>query len=118
MNELQAWDYNASVEKVKRLIDQGAKEAVSNHMRSTSTTTPSVYFIQSGYSGPVKIGVASSPKKRLAQLQTGNPEKLVIVKVIKGKGIDYERELHRIFADYHIRDEWFRSEVIGLIADV
>ncbi len=33
-----------------------------------------IYFIQIGESGPVKIGVSFDPLDRLRQIQTANPE--------------------------------------------
>jgi len=66
-----------------------------------------IYFIQSGTSGPIKIGYTSRDiNDRLKQLQTGSWEQLTIIKAIDGD-IGFEQELHRSFATYHIRGEWF-----------
>jgi hypothetical protein len=43
-----------------------------------------VYFIQDGNHGPVKIGLSNRPVRRAAQLQTGNPEELLLRHVIPG----------------------------------
>ena len=63
-----------------------------------------VYFITDG--DCTKIGVAKNPNKRLAQLQTGNPNKLVIAKVIQG-GYHEERALHEALKDRRLEGEWF-----------
>lgn len=118
MTDIQTWDYQASVEKMRGLLANGGKEKVSSYMQRRSCGSPNVYLIQSGDNGPVKIGVANSPSQRLAQLQTGNPEKLNLIMVIKGAGIDYEQRLHERFREYHIRDEWFTPEVIDEITNV
>lgn len=66
-----------------------------------------VYFIQAGEDGPVKIGVAAEPFKRLAELQTGNPARLRVVAIIEGDtGI--EKALHERFAEHRLEGEWFK----------
>lgn len=64
----------------------------------------SVYFISNG--AYVKIGVARNPKKRLKALQTGNPHKLELMRVIKG-GYAEEAALHGHFAHLRVEGEWF-----------
>ena len=54
----------------------------------------------------VKIGTASDPYMRLAQLQIGNPFPLVLAAVIEGS-LSYERHLHKQFAAYDHNGEWF-----------
>lgn len=65
------------------------------------------YFIQGVNGGPVKIGKADLPQRRLAQLQPANPTELCIRAVCRGGNIA-ERELHARFADTRIgKSEWF-----------
>lgn len=73
----------------------------------------SVYFISNG--AYVKIGVASNPKKRLKALQTGNPHKLELLRVIKG-GHAEEAALHAHFAHLRVNGEWFKyhSEMLHI----
>ena len=73
-----------------------------------------VYFIQSGSSkkrNPVKIGVARNPERRLAALQTGNPEELKLLVVIecgsRAEAYAIESHLHKTLAKRNIRGEWF-----------
>lgn len=71
----------------------------------------SVYFIQSGLSGPIKIGVTSgSAYSRLTSLQTGSPETLYLVGVVKGWGAKEESRIHSAFESYRLRGEWFRAD--------
>lgn len=66
-----------------------------------------VYFIRSeGGVGPVKIGCAANPVKRLTQLQAASPAKLEIVASAEG-GFDAERYLHRQFSSQRLHGEWF-----------
>jgi len=68
--------------------------------------TDEIYFLQSG-KGPIKIGWSNNIKKRLPILQVGNPEKLILLKVIQGS-ISGEKEIHKRFAKHKIWGEWFR----------
>lgn len=66
------------------------------------------YFIQAGVDGPIKIGKADNPEKRLAELQTGSPESLRLIGKLQG---DHERDLHNRFHKLHLRGEWFNPDV-------
>jgi hypothetical protein len=68
-----------------------------------------VYFIQADENGPIKIGFTSDdPKKRLNQLQTGNPAVLKLLGAIKGT-VAREKELHARLAEWRLQGEWFQS---------
>lgn len=69
-----------------------------------------VYFIQAGEGGPIKIGAAVDVLRRLKVLQTGNVEVLSLLCDFEG-GPEEERRLHRHFAAYHLRGEWFHPSV-------
>lgn len=64
------------------------------------------YFIQDPR-GRIKIGIAENPRQRLRQLQTGNPEKLVLLGCIED---DHEKDLHHKFRKYRVGGEWFTAE--------
>lgn len=76
-----------------------------------------IYVIQAGDQGPIKIGFAINPKNRISQLQTANPKKLRILKIING-GSDTEREIHKRLSAYRMNGEWFQpcAEVMHYIA--
>lgn len=78
-----------------------------------------VYFIQAQDSLAIKIGYAVDVEKRLAALQTGCPEELVVVGSLEGTVID-EKSLHAKFSLDHIRGEWFRAsdELVNYILEV
>lgn len=66
-----------------------------------------LYFIQRGETGPIKIGVAVDPMKRLLELQTGNAEKLRLLGAVPGSR-KLEAKLHRHFRLLRLEGEWFQ----------
>lgn len=64
-----------------------------------------IYFVQSG--DAVKIGYAANPEARVAQLQCSTPHPVTILGLQPGSPGD-EKALHKRFARYNIRREWFR----------
>lgn len=73
---------------------------------------PCVYFI--GCGAFVKIGFAANADWRLKDLQVGSPHTLVLLATIPG-GAAEEARLHRQFAAYRHRNEWFRLD--GTLAE-
>jgi hypothetical protein len=74
---------------------------------SSRLTSPEyVYFIQEGGRGPVKIGLSNRPKRRIGDLQTGNPTELHLRHVVPGDRRT-EAVLHHRFEPARIRGEWF-----------
>lgn len=72
-----------------------------------------VYFIASGVKA-VKIGYTALGYKRFEDLQIASHTKLRLIGMIEGDRTT-EAGLHRRFAEYHIRGEWFSIE--GELAD-
>lgn len=74
-------------------------------------TGPVVYAIQAESGGAVKIGYASSSDRvpaRLAALQSGNPERLVVVRIFEApNGHEDETAVHRLLRLYRLEGEWF-----------
>lgn len=71
-----------------------------------------VYVIAASEDGPTKVGCGGNPKKRLASLQTGNPEPLNVFHVERTGYFSaaVEREVHRILAPTRSINggkEWF-----------
>ena len=82
--------------------------------RSTSTSAESprtsswggyVYFVTDGVA--IKIGHASSPRSRLAELQVSHHITLSLLHDMPGKFED-EYMIQQSFSHLHIRGEWFR----------
>lgn len=87
--------------------DRGERKPIKSQ-NSSQPTTPVVYtyFVQGCKGGPIKIGKAIDPKKRLKELQTGHPYRLIQLLVLKG---DRESELHARFAQTRCNGEWFEQ---------
>lgn len=68
-----------------------------------------IYFIEAGFGGPIKVGFAMNVHnlfRRLAEMQSTNPEELHLLLAMPGD-IKQEGRLHYIFRECHIRGEWF-----------
>jgi excisionase family DNA binding protein len=65
-----------------------------------------VYFAQAE-SGPIKVGVSKSPNQRIAEIQTGNSERVRLLGVVVGDR-KTERAVHAQFASLRLHGEWFR----------
>lgn len=76
----------------------------------------SVYAIQQGDDGPIKIGIASKPWERLATLQTASPYRLRGLAAWPGSAAE-EAALHEVFAADRLEGEWFKPspELIALV---
>jgi hypothetical protein len=93
-------------ENKRRYLAGPAGEAIA-HWKERLGDPLFVYFIQAEDGGPVKIGQALDPVKRLRQLQCGNPQNLVIREVILA-AVDTEERLHGYWmSDAGMRGEWF-----------
>jgi hypothetical protein len=67
-----------------------------------------VYVIQSGEDGPVKIGSAARPSKRIVNLQTSCWQDLFLRAVVPAIGnVDIEQAAHVLAREHAIRGEWF-----------
>jgi len=69
-----------------------------------------VYFIQEEESKNIKIGYSYDMEARLAKLQTANSQ---LLRIVKHETCIFpnikEKELHKKYAKYHIRGEWFKN---------
>lgn len=78
-----------------------------------------IYFIQSADgTGPIKIGFAVDPQKRIAEIQRMSPTRLRTLATIDGDRAT-ESVLHRGFSHLRAYGEWFRpeQELLDFIAD-
>jgi hypothetical protein len=66
-----------------------------------------LYLIQQKGSNYFKVGISNNVKRRLENLQSGNPHKLYVVRYwfIVDKSI--EALIHNVLAAYHVHLEWF-----------
>ena len=75
-----------------------------------------LYIIQSDLTGMIKIGRSRHPQKRLKQLQTGNPNKLRLIKSFEGQGWR-EGFLHERLKEFRLEGEWFDYNCVGNLPD-
>lgn len=69
--------------------------------------------MREGDDGPIKIGTAVNPSSRLKELQGGNPRPLQLLGYFPGDA-RLEYRLHKHFAEWRIRGEWFSPDAPGL----
>lgn len=73
-----------------------------------------VYAISDGLH--VKVGYAIDPQKRMRDMQTSNAKKLTLEAKTKcptrSSAKRLERQIHRAGKRYHVRGEWFTTEII------
>lgn len=70
-----------------------------------------IYVIASGPEGPVKVGLAIDPDRRLKEIQTGHPVRLAIFaeRQVKASLVrQIEHECHVRLKDLRSNGEWFR----------
>lgn len=65
-----------------------------------------VYFIRSGETGPIKIGISRDVARRKGELEREEKEKLTVLATVEGTMAD-ERTLHQRFAEHRLHGEWF-----------
>jgi len=75
-----------------------------------------IYFIRSGDSGPIKIGLSNDVRQRARDLQTAHGVQLQVLGVMEG-GRAEEKALHQQFAHARGVGEWFwpTPELLELI---
>lgn len=68
-----------------------------------------VYLVKDTVNNTYKIGVSKDINKRLKTLQTGNSSNLELILSFKAEHpYRLESMLHRKFAEYRERNEWFK----------
>lgn len=99
------------LEEVQRLAENGEKIDVSKEEKKQlillMDRTEFVYFVYAEKCGMIKIGVTGDLRQRLADLQIGSPERLVILSHVRGN-YHVEQYLHGIFERERSHGEWFR----------
>lgn len=87
---------------------------------SQSSIERLVYFIQAGESsGPIKIGIANDPNRRIVLMQTCCPLELRLLLAVPGSE-RHEERLHQLLKAHRIRGEWFEphADVLRVMAEL
>lgn len=80
-----------------------------------------LYVIAESADGPVKIGVANNPEKRLSQLQTGSSGELRLFHsepCEADKASEVERRIHQELRPHRKKGEWFSIAVEQAVFEV
>lgn len=80
-----------------------------------------VYVIAARPEGPVKIGYSADPQRRLAQLQTGQPEKLHLYHAepfTPQRAPLFEKIIHKTIRHHRKKGEWFDISVSTAIGEI
>lgn len=104
-NFLDAQESRASGAARQRECRERRRDMMRNGLRPDQRGTV-IYFIQSENGGPIKIGRADDLAKRVVGLQTGRPDKLIVLAAVPGTVAD-ERDLHDRCATIRETGEWF-----------
>lgn len=78
-----------------------------------------IYFIQAGDGGPIKIGWAVDPLLRLREIQKHNHCQLHL-RATRDAARSDETEYHHLFKAHRMHGEWFRPapEILAEIAEI
>lgn len=104
-----------SRQPTKANVDRRPLEAL-RYWKTTGLPCQYVYFIQAGFTGPIKIGSAVDPAKRLNNLQCGNHEELRVRELVLADQTT-EATFHAHWREAHIRGEWFGRGAAQAILD-
>ncbi len=76
-----------------------------------------IYFVKDTVTQAIKIGYSKKPQGRLGSLQTGNPNKLILLGTVKGTPDD-EVSFHGKFVQHKLEGEWFKGEIIEEVLEI
>jgi hypothetical protein len=67
-----------------------------------------VYFARYGLEGPIKIGRADDPRRRVGDLNVATPVQLILLGALLSEQADIEEvEIQRRLGAYRVKGEWF-----------
>lgn len=90
-------------------------------VETSSQLTRYVYVIREVEGEYVKVGLASNPQRRLAEVQVGNPRPLELLYISQllssAEAFALETQLHRQHAPFGATGEWFHACVLRTFAN-
>jgi hypothetical protein len=64
-------------------------------------------------SGPIKIGRADNPRRRVADLGVSTPIEVIFIGALFSEHADHEEKgLHQKLAAHHVKGEWFEADAV------
>lgn len=104
-----AFKYWVAYDVIPQIRKTGKYESknMSDYYIFEDNKAQKVYLISNGVN--TKIGVSKYPDKRLSQLQTGNPKKLLLIysSNLLDNALKIEFDLHQDFKQKQVFEEWF-----------
>ena len=75
-----------------------------------------IYAIRAGHEGPIKFGVSNDVEGRMATLQTGNSEQLLLIAYCAVHKQN-EATIHHFLREDRLEGEWFKPtpKVLGMV---
>lgn len=94
-----------------------AHRKLVNSVRQYAAECTTIYMVQMGDAGPIKIGKTNDLRSRVEALQTGNPCKLKVIATLHAPAV-LEMQLHAYLDEFRLEGEWFSpsKEVIEIAA--
>lgn len=89
------------VTEERLLVDENVETEPEKILQKWQVMT---YFVSCGEEIKIGKSVDYLIKRRISQLQTGNPHKIILVCKIE---CDCEKEFHNLFDEYKMRGEWY-----------
>ena len=90
-------------------------KSIEKQLAQQSETNGAYLYIVKG-ADAIKIGVACNVNRRIAQLQTGNPNSLELMGLIyfpnRKMAFAKEKQLHDYFQNAKRKGEWFDAELV------
>jgi hypothetical protein len=109
-HQLRTTDLEEAKKKVAELVEQ-TKNGRSPLSSERGTV---LYVVQRGDEGPIKVGISRHLKQRIKQLQTGNAERLKVLRVYRMA--DVERAIHaELERRSRLEGEWFPADLLSAV---
>ena len=107
---LETRDLDEAKKKISDIMQQIKKRGHPTQRRCETV----LYVLQRGENGPIKVGVSRQLKNRLDDLQTGNAEKLRVLRAYTMK--DVERAIHaELERVARLEGEWFPMDLLSFV---
>ena len=73
-----------------------------------------IYVAMESETGRYKIGISKDPERRVKELNTGNPEQLILVHAYLAIDIRNKSETlaHAVFVENRLKGEWFNKHIL------
>lgn len=99
-----------------KAIREGKPVKIDRHSPKI-TTSHLIYFIQAGDYVKVGLSKRESFKLRVSSIQTGNPHKLKVLRIIPTNHPRRdERQFHFMLRAYRVQGEWFKITSESILA--